>query len=130
MDSVDGYLPAIPRYQRPVEPGVVLRAIHGWRPVPGHVRRYLVRRLLVVGVLVGAVHGAAEVRALAGIQRGVGRFDQRRDGDVGSADRRAVELRAARPARAAVHRRLLQRLHRSGRRLPRYAALVWLRTAL
>ena len=92
----EGHLPAVPVHQRTVQPGLLRRTVHGRGSVRGHHGRNLVRRLLVVGVPVRAVHGDAEVRAVAVYNGG------RRDAlvpscrsDLRDADRRAVELRAA-----------------------------------
>ena len=54
------HLPAVPVHQRAVEPRLLLRIVPRRRPVRGHHRRMLVRRLLVVGVPVRAVHVAAD----------------------------------------------------------------------
>ena len=126
-----GHLPAVPVDQRAVQPGFLQRAVHGRRPVQGHHGRLLVRWLLVVGVPVRAVHIARRnSRCGPSITTGSGALIPACDGDLGSADRRAVELRAAGHADPARHRRLLQRLHRAQRQLPRHPEPVRIGRAL
>ena len=90
-----GNLPAVPDHRRAGHRGLLLRAVRGRRRVRGHHRRMLAGRLLVVGVRVGPVDVPAEVLPVADLQRPAGQRGAGQRRDVGNADRRGVEFRAA-----------------------------------
>ncbi len=101
-----GYLPAVPRNERAVRPGLLFRAVHLRRRGSGHQWRLLARWILVVGMPVRAVDGGTEVRALGLYNPNSGSLVAEH-GHLRRPDGRAVELRAAGSANTAGHRRLV-----------------------